>query len=48
MHPAELQTAHTDTCKTHVPYQNCTYNRLHEDESSGSNDLEDIKIKLKY
>ena len=33
----------TDACKTH----NCIYNRLPEDEPSGTKHVEDIK-KLKY
>jgi len=28
-----------------VPYNNCIYNRLPEDEPSGSKHVEDIKIK---
>jgi hypothetical protein len=28
-----------------VPYRNCIYNRLHENEPSDSKHVEDIKIK---
>jgi hypothetical protein len=30
-----------------IPYRNCIYNRLPEDEPSGSKHVEDIKIKIK-
>jgi len=41
-HSSTCQTAYTDACKNiTIPY--CIYNRLPEDEPSGSKHVEDIK-----
>jgi hypothetical protein len=41
------KTAYTDACKN-IPYYNCMYSRLPEDEPLGSKHVEDIKkLKIK-
>jgi len=44
-HYSTYKTAYTNACKTH--YTTPVYNRLPEDEPSGSKHVEDKKIKIK-
>jgi hypothetical protein len=36
---------YNQSCIQNVPHHNCIYNRLPEDEPSGSKQVEDIRIK---
>jgi hypothetical protein len=47
-HFCTCYTAYTDARKTYctIPYHTSMYNRLPEDEPSGSKHVEDIKIKI--
>jgi len=46
MYCSLAQSDYTErTVKHPVPYCNCIYNRLLEDEHSGSRHVEDMKIK---
>ena len=46
-HSSTYKTTYTVACKTYYTIPTCTYNRLTEDEPSGSKHIEDvIKIKI--